>query len=629
MGRKIGKIVIVLGAIFFLNGLGLRAEEKAEIYRIYCEEPNGQNGYYIKPVKIEIEHMDQEYITKLQMDFPDGKALTGELEKPGDKIVLEEKLFEQGTYQLTVWMENKDGKVMAGTKQNREMKIDKKAPEKPILFKYSKNNSGEQISSNEEITVEMTASDDISGIQGIYYQLDGETYEYQKGECIKITVPIGFIGEVSAYAVDGAGNKGKPVRSKKLICEEQEPEILIHTSEGFEKWYNKLCQIQIEVSEGTISSGIKEIVCSVNDIIVQKKTFEQGEKNKEKVLLSVDTLSELVVEVTDWAGNSVKKRKKILFDNEKPKIRLERIENYIIMGKNQPITCSVTDNQRVASVDGTIIWYDVRGQRIERKVENWEKDGKKYFMTENIETTGKYEMHLEAVDQAGNRSEESLWFIMDKENPIIQQIEELQGKYMPFFKWNYEVSEIVKDFTVYTYRINIDGRICEQNKRYTQEGKHSLELIAEDSAGNTSKREVEFIIDHTPPEIQIDCSKERKTLDIRLEEKADILEAVFINGKRLDNGNQKNEFSHVFEKTGSYDILVLAKDLAGNQSEKKVIFEVEKEKSFFQNLFQSKKEKTKEKTSEEKKESHKVEIWGILIALGVGVVVGIKYRKAS
>jgi hypothetical protein len=40
----------------------------------------------------------------------------------------------------------------------------------------------------------------------------------------------------------------------------------------------------------------------------------------------------------------------------------------------------------------------------------------------------------------------------------------------------------VEDFTTYTYRINMDGRICEQNKKYTQEGKHSLELIAEDLA---------------------------------------------------------------------------------------------------------------------------------------------------
>ena len=46
MGRKIGEILIVLGMIFLLNVLGSRAEEKVQMYQIYCEEPNGEKGYY-------------------------------------------------------------------------------------------------------------------------------------------------------------------------------------------------------------------------------------------------------------------------------------------------------------------------------------------------------------------------------------------------------------------------------------------------------------------------------------------------------------------------------------------------------------------------------------------------------
>lgn len=109
MGRKIGKILIVLGMIFLLNVLGSRAEEKVQMYQIYCEEPNGEKGYYTKSVKVEIEHLDQECITKFQLSFPDGKELTGELEKAKEKIVLEENLFEKGNYHLIVWMENKEG----------------------------------------------------------------------------------------------------------------------------------------------------------------------------------------------------------------------------------------------------------------------------------------------------------------------------------------------------------------------------------------------------------------------------------------------------------------------------------------------------------------------------------------
>ena len=64
MGRKIGKILIVLGMIFLLNVLGSRAEEKVQMYQIYCEEPNGEKGYYTKSVKVEIEHY------KVSVEFP-------------------------------------------------------------------------------------------------------------------------------------------------------------------------------------------------------------------------------------------------------------------------------------------------------------------------------------------------------------------------------------------------------------------------------------------------------------------------------------------------------------------------------------------------------------------------------
>ena len=626
MGRKIGKILIVLGMIFLLNVLGSRAEEKVQMYQIYCEEPNGEKGYYTKSVKVEIEHLDQECITKFQLSFPDGKELTGELEKAKEKIVLEENLFEKGNYHLIVWMENKEGKMVEGTEQKREIKIDKEAPEDPISFQYSKHNGEEQIISNEEITVEMTASDDTSGIQGIYYQINEEEYQFLEGNCVSVVIPVGFEGNLSAYAIDGAGNKGEVTKSSKIICEDEIPEILIRASEGLGKWYSKPCLIQIDISEHGVASGIKQVICSVNNKVVQNREYERGEKETENVTISVDKLSEIVVEVSDWAGNYTKKREKILFDNENPQLILEGAEDYCIAANDKTLTCKAIDNQRIVSVGGTIIWNDANGNRIEKRIESWEKDGAQYFAKENLTESGKYKVYLEAVDQAGNRSEKEMQIIMDKENPLIHKIEELEGKYVPFFEWKYDISEIVEDFTTYTYRINMDGRICEQNKKYTQEGKHSLELIAEDLAGNTSSMEV-FFIDHTPPEIQIDCSKEEKKLDIVLGEEHDFLDAVFINEKKQQIGENERKFSHIFEKSGSYEVLVFARDLAGNQSEKKVAFEIEGEKSFFQNLIQPKKEILKERKTEKRQKSYEALMW-ILVITGIAVI-GIRYKKTS
>ena len=71
--------------------------------------------------------------------------------------------------------------------------------------------------------------------------------------------------------------------------------------------------------------------------------------------------------------------------------------------------------------------------------------------------------------------------------------------------------------------------------------------------------------------------------------------------------------------------MVFARDLAGNQSEKKVAFEIEGEKSFFQNLIQPKKEILKERKTEKRQNSYEALMW-ILVITGIAVI-GIRYKK--
>jgi len=452
--------------------------------------------------------------------------------------------------------------------------------------------------------------------------------QFLEGESGNITIPVGFEGKICAYAVDRAGNKGEIIQSKHIVCESQSPEIHISAQEGFGKWYKEPCQVYMEVKENGIISGIKQVTCTVDGVILEKREYGYREKNAETIEISIDKLAELVVEVEDWAGNATKKREKILFDNEKPRMEMDNDKNYLITAEDQEICCIVTDNQRVEAVDGKIIWDNVTGERTERRIESWKKDGEQYLMKEQLTETGKYEIFFEAVDPAGNKTEEHIQIIIDKEEPLIHKIEEMNGKYVPFFEWEYDVSEIVEDFTTYLYRINMDGGICEQNRRYTKEGRHLLELIVEDSAGNISRAKSEFFIDHTSPDIQIQSSKEKKRVDIMLQEETDFLDAVFINGKRQDIGKNKKEFSKVFKEDGIYEILVLAKDFAGNQSEKQKAFEVKTETLFFSNFVKPKNNVQKTEKVEIEKGNDLVVILGILIGVGTSLI-GIGYRKIA
>ena len=65
----------------------------------------------------------------------------------------------------------------------------------------------------------------------------------------------------------------------------------------------------------------------------------------------------------------------------------------------------------------------------------------------------------------------------------------------------------------------------------------------------------------------------------------------------------------------------------GISQKKKVAFEIEGEKSFFQNLIQPKKEILKERKTEKRQNSYEALMW-ILVITGIAVI-GIRYKKNS
>lgn len=92
---------------------------------------------------------------------------------------------------------------------------------------------------------------------------------------------------------------------------------------------------------------------------------------------------------------------------------------------------------------------------------------------------------------------------MDKTNPVIRYVDQMQGAYVPYFQWNYGKEEVVQDDTEYSYEIRLDGRFYNTGTRVEDEGVRMLQVEAVDAAGNKSTAEAIFQIDHTPPRIRI------------------------------------------------------------------------------------------------------------------------------
>lgn len=635
MGREIVKIILVLAAIFCMSSMRTNAGEEADMYEIHCEQADGKNGYYTKPVDIAILHHGETSVTKYRLEFPSGKKENGTLGDGEDIAIFRADLFEEGTHYLEVWLEGEDGKMVDGTRRWEEIKIDTKPPEGGIQFLYE--NGEESVCSSKEVRVELKASDSMSGVEKIYYQIGDEPYQPLNGANVFVTVPLGSAGKITAYATDKAGNKSELSYSKEIICENSAPEITGELPNGFDAWYNREMIADIYVREKEISSGIKTIFCSFNGAEMYKKTYGKGEKIQETCSVPIKQAGELLVKAEDWAGNEMVWRKRILYDEKSPQIEIKGVENHAIADSERKITCRVTDEQRVAFLRGNIAWSTPNGEKKSRVIENWKKDDGKYQVSEVLREEGKYEIFVEAADQSGNRSEKRIQVIIDKENPVIRGLEKLHGKHLRFFEWKQEISEMAEDFTTYTYRIYLDGMSCEKNQRYTKEGKHTLELAVRDAANHEAKAKAEFVIDHTAPEIHFRGTADKKAYEkgeemiISVNDENDFLTYVSVNGRTQKLEGEKRKFSYIFQDTGNCHISVQAKDLAGNETAKEMEFEVLERKSFFEkivegNLKKEKKEKiNKTETAEmERKDIEKNERnrWK-LIAVCVAGIVGI------
>lgn len=393
MGRKIGRIILVLGFIFLLNNMCSQAEEIIKPYRVKCEQPNGENNYYTEAPNVEIVHADSTFVTKYKMNFPDGKELTGTLTKNKKTALIPSELFLEGQHHLEVWMENSAGEMVAGTKMEKRFKIDRIQPKEPLEFIYPKGEAEQVLCLSEETEIEIKAEDATSGIKGIYYRLNEQEEQFVEGECIRVKVPLGFEGHIIAYAVDRAGNVGREFQSKDLICEAEAPEIQLQVPRGFESWYNQQVEISVNIQEHGIQSGIRQVTCYVNGKKAAEKSCELQTLGM-VCSFSVNGMSTVIVEAEDYAGNRSVERKQILYDSQKPNIEIEGAEHYMITGSPVSLSCSVSDDQRVTYLLGKVSWKDTLGTEHVREITNWKKDGELYRGLEILEEDGIYKVQF-------------------------------------------------------------------------------------------------------------------------------------------------------------------------------------------------------------------------------------------
>lgn len=372
-----------------------------------------------------------------------------------------------------------------------------------------------------------------------------------------------------------------------FLVDTQAPEIRMEVPGSFDAWHKECAILNVDASDGV--SGVRQLICYANG-----QYMGEAKGNKGKFAIKETSFAgkgvEVQVTAEDRAGNQSSRVKSVYIDNKAPRAEINGVEDYMITSEPLSVVYEVQEENILSECSAFAEWQNVQGKQSVLPVLEWEniKDGKR--TVQRLTEDGVYRLKVSAVDKAGYQAEQNTQVIIDKENPVIQYVDRLAGKYMKSFCWDYPEREMVLDFTTFTSEVRLDGMLYPLGKRVREEGNHVLEVSARDAAGNQALARAEFVIDHTPPEIifkHVEEGKEyeeKQTFKVELGDPKDTIEGVQINGEKQKIHAGSKAFQSTVQEYQDYEVKVTAVDKAGNKSAKSLMFTVVPEKTFFRKI---------------------------------------------
>lgn len=419
---------------------------------------------------------------------------------------------------------------------------------------------------------------------------------------------------LSIYMEDSEGNhlEGQDC-VREFWLDTQAPTVEMSAPEGFGVWYRDAVRISVSGRDAKNGSGILSVSCRCENEVIGTTERHEGEFLISRASSGGKGVG-VTVTVTDKAGHKSEKTQKLYIDNKPPEMEINGAEDYRITSRPILATCNVSEENGLKEVEMAVSHESPDGIQKEIKGGWTDKEGKK-ACTLSLEEDGIYYMEMSATDMAGNVASKKMQMILDTQDPLIRHVDKLEGRYMRDFCWDYEKEAVIEDFTSYTYQIRLDGSLYAVGDKVSEEGRHVLSVDAMDSAGNKAQAKAVFVIDRTPPKIlfldveEAGAYEEEKTFQIMSENPEDEVRGIRINGALQPLGQKKGVYQYTGQGSGEYEVLVNARDRAGNESISKLVFKIIPKETILEKTFRPIKKifiKEAEANEEERKEeAHK------------------------
>ncbi|MBO0961669.1 Ig-like domain repeat protein [Neobacillus sp. MM2021_6] len=394
---------------------------------------------------------------------------------------------------------------------------------------------------------------------------------------------------VTLGATDTAGNVG--VQEKRaFIIDKTAPRLTITGVDPDEKnyhYYSTGKQVSITAEDRNFAPKDLELVVTKDGKALSlgewKKVFEETKVNPSLLVKAhvTKTLTEdgnytISLGLTDKAGNrSVIPPFAFAIDQTNPAIEIQGVEDHAFYNTDKKMDVTIKDknlNLNTIKVTRDGSRYDAGDFRV---------NGETAAFSHIFSNEGKYEVNVEAVDQAGNSFSRSMTFTIDKtkpvitpkfkgENRVIQNGEYINKIFTPQFALDQPEDTIV------SVTLNGGADIKGQIPTVATEMEYSYHVVAKDKAGNETILEISFTLDTTRPKLVIsgvvdgffnkNITPEVEYSDLHLDNNST---SVTLNGKPFKKGQK-------LEDERDYVLKATITDLAKNVHARTIVFTIDK-----------------------------------------------------
>ncbi|GEM_PF-6103101 len=445
--------------------------------------------------------------------------------------------------------------------------VDTTPPELEIIYPEEGESFGV-----DQITVEWEGSDDVTGIDHYEVRLAGEDW-MEKGTDTSHTFYELEDGErtVEVRAWDNAGNDN--INSVTFIVDTTPPTIDISVPD--ENAIMTQENVTVEWTGSDETTGIDHYEISINE----ESWIGKGNDTEHTFFELEDGNYTVEVRAWDNAGNDNIQMVNFIVDTTPPELEITSLEEGEAFDIDE-ITVEWTGTDETTGIDH----YEIRINE-----EDWINKGTGTTHSFTGLEDGEHYVEVRAWDNAGHNTTTVVNFVVDTTPPVLQiespQEDEIFDTDSVTVEW--ECSDETTGIDHYEIRLEGTWEDVGEAESFTfeglEEGEHTVEVRAWDEAGNYHVEAVNFIVDTTPPEVEIIFPEMAQivhdstvTVEWTGTDETSGIDHYQIQLDDDDKIGVGMDTEHTFTdlEDGEYTVEVWAVDAAGNTASDSVEFEV-------------------------------------------------------